>query len=252
VRAMEKTVELLARSKPPADPSRVVKIQLLRAAWPFRQDRSVETLQALFEAGVRWEAVPVKEIAGARHNLLKTDHWTFVRLMKLLASGDYCSREVLAELARTPSMRKRMVEVGLIPPHPRLRSKFDPNSPAKAGEALAKFGIEPPKEKKVAVILPRVFRIGGGSRNGRYVHLDRPTLFERVWSLPVDKLAREWGLSGRGLSKACSRLKVPVPPRGYWAKVAAGQRVHRPKLPSLPPDQAEEILICVPEPAGVD
>ena len=70
--------------------------------------------------------------------------------------------------------------------------------------------------------------------------------------MPVDKLAKEWGLSDRDLSKACSRLKVPVPPRGYWAKVAAGQRVHRPKLPILPPGQAEEILICMPEPVGVD
>jgi hypothetical protein len=248
----EKTVELLARSKLPANPSRAVAIQLSRAAWLFRQDRPVETLQALFEAGVRWEASPIKEIADARHNLLKTDGWTFVRLMKLLATNDYCSREVLAELARTPSMRKRMVKVGLIPPSPRERSKFDPSSPVRAGEALAKFRIEPPKEKKAAVILPRVFQIGGWSRNGRCVHLDRPTLFEHVWSMPVDKLAKEWGLSGRGLSKACSRLKVPVPPRGYWARVAAGQRVHRPKLPILPPGQAEEILICVPEPAGVD
>lgn len=248
----EKTVQLLARSKPPTNPSRVMAIQLSRAAWSFRQDRPVETLQALFEAGVRWEASAIQEIAGARRHLLKTDDWTFVRLMKLLATDDYCSREVLFELARTPSMRERMVKVGLIPPNLRQRSRFDPSSPARAGEALAKFGIEPPKEKKAAVVLPRVFRIGAGSRNGRSVHLDRPTLFERVWSVPVDKLAKEWGLSGRGLSKACSRLKVPVPPRGYWARVAAGQRVHRPKLPILPPGQAEEILICVPEPAGVD
>jgi hypothetical protein len=248
----EKTVQLLARSKPPSDPSRAVVIQISRAAWPFRRDRPVETLQALFEAGVRWEASPIKEIAGARRDLLKTDDWTFVRLMKLLATNDYCSHEVLAELARTPGMRERMVKAGLIPSSPRERSKFDPSSPARAREALAKLGIEPPKEKKAAVILPRVFRIGGRSRNGRYVRLDRPTLFEHVWSMPVDKLAKEWGLSGRGLSKACSRLKVPVPPRGHWARVAAGQRVHRPKLPILPPGQAEEILICVPEPPGVD
>lgn len=248
----EKTVELLARSKPPANPSWVVTIQLSRAAWPFHQDRPVETLQALFEAGVRWEAIPIKEIAYARRNLLKADDRTFVRLMTLLATDDYCSREVLAELARTPSMRERMVKVRLIPSNPRQRSKFDPSSPARAGEALAKLGIEPPKEKKAAVILPPVFRIGGWSRNGHSVHLHRPTLFERVWSIPVAKLAKEWGLSGRGLSKACSRLKIPVPPRGYWARVAAGQRVHCPKLPSLPPGQAEEILICVPEPAGVD
>ena len=142
----EKTFELLARSKPPANPSRVVAIQLSRAAWPFLQDRPVETLQALFETGVRWEASPLKEIADARHHLLKTDDWTFVGLMKLLVTNDYCSRELLAELARTPSMRKRMIKVGLIPPNPRERSTFDPSSRTRAGEALAKFGIKLSRE----------------------------------------------------------------------------------------------------------
>lgn len=245
----KKTVELLARSRLPAGPSWVIAVQLSRASWSFRQD-APETLQALFEAGVRWEASPSEGIADARRHLLKADDSTFVRLMKLLATGDYCSREVLTELAGTTSMRKRMVEVELIPPNPRQRSKFDPNSPTRAVEAMAKFGVEPPKEKKADVILPRVFRIG--RRGGRRIQLDRPALFERVWSIPVDKLAKEWGLSGRGLSKACSRLKVPVPPRGYWAKAAAGQRVHRPKLPILPPGQAEEILIYVAESASVD
>ena len=252
----EKTVELLVCSKPPANPSQLVVTQLSRAAWSCSwsscQDRPVETLQALFIAGVRWEGSPAREIVDTRRALLKAGDCTFVRLMRLLATDDYCSRELLAELARTPSMRKRMVQVGLIPPSPGQRSKFDPSRPSKAREAMAKFGVEPPKEKKPAVILPPVVYIGGWTRNGRSVRLDRPTLFERVWSVPVDKLAKEWGMSGRGLSKACSRLKVPVPPRGYWARVAAGQRAHRPKLPILPPGQAEEILICMPEPAGVE
>jgi hypothetical protein len=70
--------------------------------------------------------------------------------------------------------------------------------------------------------------------------------------VPVDKLAKEWGLSGRGLAKACRRLQIPVPPRGYWARVAAGQRVRRPKLPALPPGQGEEIHIRVPEPTNAE
>lgn len=39
------------------------------------------------------------------------------------------------------------------------------------------------------------------------------------------------------------RLRVPVPPRGHWAQVAAGRRVRRPKLPALPPDQGEEGVV---------
>lgn len=77
--------------------------------------------------------------------------------------------------------------------------------------------------------------------------MTRRELFDRVWTDPVTAVAEEWGLSDRGLAKACSRLKVPTPPRGYWPKVRAGKRVRRPKLPDLPDGQAEEIVVWMPE-----
>lgn len=42
-------------------------------------------------------------------------------------------------------------------------------------------------------------------------------------------LAQDFGISDRGLAKTCSRHRIPVPPRGYWAKVAAGEK------PPVPP-----------------
>jgi hypothetical protein len=47
----------------------------------------------------------------------------------------------------------------------------------------------------------------------------------------VDTLAKEYGLSNVGLGKACRRHDIPVPPRGYWARKAAGQKPRRPPLP---------------------
>ena len=44
----------------------------------------------------------------------------------------------------------------------------------------------------------------------------------------MSTLAIEFGISDRGLAKVCGRHRIPVPPRGYWAKVAAGER---PKVP---------------------
>ena len=44
-------------------------------------------------------------------------------------------------------------------------------------------------------------------------------------------LARAYGISGNGLAKVCDRLKVPYPPRGYWAKKAAGKQVIQYRLP---------------------
>ena len=65
------------------------------------------------------------------------------------------------------------------------------------------------------------------------ITLTRQQLYDRVWNTPVETLAAELGLSGRGLGKLCARYDIPVPPRGYWAKKTAGRRVSQPKLPEL-------------------
>jgi hypothetical protein len=44
------------------------------------------------------------------------------------------------------------------------------------------------------------------------------------------KVAPEFGLSGNGLAKLCRREGIPVPERGYWAKLAHGKRVKKPRL----------------------
>jgi hypothetical protein len=51
------------------------------------------------------------------------------------------------------------------------------------------------------------------------VMLTREELYEKVWTTPMQKLAVEFGLSDRGLAKLCGRHQVPVPPRGYWARL---------------------------------
>lgn len=62
---------------------------------------------------------------------------------------------------------------------------------------------------------------------------EREQLFQRVWEFPLHKLAAQYGLSDVGLAKACERMSIPVPGRGYWAKKAAGKAVpSRPVLAS--------------------
>ena len=51
------------------------------------------------------------------------------------------------------------------------------------------------------------------------------------------------GMSDRGLGKACRRLLVPVPPRGYWARLEAGQKPGRPRLPKLKSREIKEIVV---------
>jgi len=58
----------------------------------------------------------------------------------------------------------------------------------------------------------------------------RQKLFDEVWATPVTKLAKDYGLSDVGLRKICVSLDVPLPPRGYWAKLAAGKKIPKPAL----------------------
>ena len=51
------------------------------------------------------------------------------------------------------------------------------------------------------------------------VKLTREELYQMVWSKPVTKWAKEFGLSDVGFAKICKKMKVPLPGRGYWAMV---------------------------------
>jgi hypothetical protein len=64
-----------------------------------------------------------------------------------------------------------------------------------------------------------------------YITLSRSKLYELVWTKPVTELARDFGISDVALAKRCRAINIPLPPRGYWARVAAGQKLKRPALP---------------------
>jgi hypothetical protein len=61
---------------------------------------------------------------------------------------------------------------------------------------------------------------------------EREKLYEEVWKEPVLVVSNRYGVSNGALAKACRKLTVPLPPRGYWAKVRAGRKaLPRPPLP---------------------
>lgn len=59
----------------------------------------------------------------------------------------------------------------------------------------------------------------------------RAALHALVWSEPMQKLAKQFSLSDRGLAKICAAADIPVPARGYWAKLQAGHKVKPCPLP---------------------
>jgi AcrR family transcriptional regulator len=75
------------------------------------------------------------------------------------------------------------------------------------------------------------------------VAFTREQLYQRVWSKPLSLVAREAGVSGNALAKICSRLLVPYPSRGHWAKVVGGKAPVRPPLPAAPEANMRRVTI---------
>lgn len=73
----------------------------------------------------------------------------------------------------------------------------------------------------------------------------RQDLYDLVWAELVSVVAKRFGISDVGLAKLCRRHDIPLPPRGHWAKVAAGKRTgSRPELPqrgiAMPDDISDD------------
>jgi hypothetical protein len=73
--------------------------------------------------------------------------------------------------------------------------------------------------------------------------MEREAVYELVWSEPISKLAPRYGLSDVGLAKMCRRADIPLPPRGYWAKMAAGKRAARTPLPARGPGKTNFVPV---------
>ena len=88
--------------------------------------------------------------------------------------------------------------------------------------------------------------------------LSREALYRQVWSTPIRRLATQYGITGTGLAKICARLKVPRPPRGYWAKKAVGKKVVQYRLPDPDADTPQDVTIAptpppaIPTPAQIE
>jgi hypothetical protein len=62
---------------------------------------------------------------------------------------------------------------------------------------------------------------------------ERESLYNEVWAEPVTTVAKRYDISDNGLRKHCKRLGIPLPPPGYWARIAAGQKVPQTALPKV-------------------
>lgn len=71
----------------------------------------------------------------------------------------------------------------------------------------------------------------------------RKSLYDLVWSEPRVQLAKRLGVSDVAIGKYCRAANIPVPPRGYWARLEAGQSVSKIPLPIRGLGEADRIVI---------
>jgi hypothetical protein len=71
----------------------------------------------------------------------------------------------------------------------------------------------------------------------------RQQLYDLVWSEPVQSPAKRLSISDRGLSKVCTAANIPVPARGYWAKLQAGKKATSFPLPPRAFGQSDEVRV---------
>lgn len=59
------------------------------------------------------------------------------------------------------------------------------------------------------------------------MRLTRAELHELVWSKPMTDIARQFGVRGQLLAKACDGAEIARPRAGFWQKVSYGKPVSR-------------------------
>ena len=67
------------------------------------------------------------------------------------------------------------------------------------------------------------------------MRISREDLYKEIWSEPATTLARRYDVSSSYLARVCEGLNVPHPPRGYWARKTAGEKIPIPPLPPAGP-----------------
>ena len=177
-----------------------------------RLGKSLDALRFLLEQGARWTPDD-RSVADTRRALYRIDGEGIVAVIELLRTHHACDEKVLKDLVRTEKMRGVLAEVD------RRRASVQRHATRVVGRGLRPESPTPAK--------PTSARFPPS----RY---DRQRLYEELWTEPTQQVARRYGVSNVAIAKACALLDVPKPPRGYWAKKAAGQKLpDRPPLPIL-------------------
>ncbi len=176
----------------------------------YSVSESLRKIRILVEHGAIWNPEDAYEMNSLRRTLLECEPEVSIAFFKIFVPNAVCSHDTWKSLFSSARFRQHLEKESWWLTRLKLRD----------------FAEGPPgKSKRRPASAPRISR----QLLARY---DREQLYRQVWEQPIQKLAKEYGISDVALSKTCRKLLVPVPGRGFWAKKAAG--VPLPKRPKLP------------------
>jgi hypothetical protein len=70
--------------------------------------------------------------------------------------------------------------------------------------------------------------------------MSRQQLYDLVWKEPMLRVGERLGVSSSYMARVCTELRIPRPPRGYWAQLEFGKAPARPGLPEARPGDIPE------------
>jgi hypothetical protein len=195
----ESIVAFLAAIQPPKDLTSILSWHLrwMVDPYPLSSGRGSGMVEKLLTCGVRWAETDPGKISDVRRWLMKAKDYELKNTLRHLKRPESCAPQTLEELVRSSKIRERLYALGV----------------------LKKPVSE--RERRRDELRRLMYRY------------DRTVLYKQVWSQPVQDVAKSYGISGVALAKACRKLEVPVPPRGYWARIRNGYKARKPSLPRL-------------------
>jgi hypothetical protein len=202
-------VVYLATIHRPKDLTSIVSSQLWslddRFSWAGRIGTGA--VEAILKCGgAQWLESDSERLGRIRQSLLKVADYHLKTITSLLRRPEICAPETFQQLIRTPRIQQRLTGLGL------MRKPLTEREKRK--QELEK------QQREISSLMRRY---------------DRQALYEQVWAEPVQNVAKSYGVSGVRLGRVCRRLNVPVPPRGYSARVRHGHLAKKPTLPKFRP-----------------
>lgn len=217
---------------------------------PTRDGRLVATCIRLIELGVclRWD--DKREIGSFRRSVYRSEPKknVFRVLSRAAELADEGSRADLAELVRVPTMRDLVIrnddsillKLGIKGPAlyaapSSLASAVDRRVVPRENVSSPSRGLGKERQEDGVPLAAKPNRrtrfVSHEIKRPQAPILTRDKIYAKVWSKPACHAAKDFGISGSMLARICSKLHVPRPPRGYWARPEKWQMQHKPPLP---------------------